>query len=305
MKTKLNNAEFRLVPPADQRLQNLVPFPIQIVTSADPIRMPEDSIRILKGEATDVATANMSQTGVWNSIQDDPEVLSHGLPLSARLIQGPQVFFENPTREILIPQLNDPSSQTNLSERRWKFRSTAEKNLVMKMVAQFINDIPGAHGVTETILAIADELFTNALFNAPFDDLDSTLDRSTLVVLDAEMSAELIIGHTKDKIFLGCTDAYGTLNCERLIKRIFNGFKDGISSALNMERGGAGIGMLRMVDLSAHIFVLVERNKKTLIGCGFPLNRSPKKIRTAPKNFYFQSYHDVTFKGGKMRVERR
>ena len=154
-------------------------------------------------------------------------------------------------------------------------------------------------------MSISDELFTNALFNAPFGDLDSTLDRTTLVVLNPEMAAEIIVGNTQDRILIGCIDVFGTLNCENLLERIYKGFSGGIGQALNMETGGAGIGILRMVDLSSDIYVVVEKDKRTLVACSFMLKRSSRKTRETGKNFYFQSFQIIEGSSAKIRVERR
>ncbi len=285
--------------------KNPLPFPVQTLLTDESPTLPEDCISIRKGDSPDKLVHYMTKTGVWNTIQDESEFFKDRLFLSAHLIQNPNLFFVKPTKEILAPTEDLIPGEKLISERRWKFRSSVQKHEVINDIKSYLMKIPGAKGVAETALIIAEELYTNALFNAPFGDLNSTLDRSTLVVLDPEMAVEIIVGSTENRLFVGCIDSFGTLSCENLLERIYNGFNAGFNKSVNMEMGGAGIGVLRMVDLASDIYAIVERDKRTLIGCGFVLKRSSKKIRQTAKTFHFQSFQNIVSPSGVIRVERR
>jgi hypothetical protein len=286
-----------------------IPFPVQILVNNEKPQFPEECIGLKHAETPDIIANYMSATGVWNTVQNEPELLNKRLSISAHLIQNPKYFFEKPSEAILTPAFETASANKSesdlIKEKRWRFRSSGEKHGILNDLKLYLEEIPGARGITGTIVSITDELFTNALFNAPFGDLNSTLDRTTLVVLDPDMSGQIIVGHTKDRLFVGCLDVFGSLDCNHLLERIYKGFNAGFSNSMNMNKGGAGIGILRMIDLASDIYVIVEKEKKTLVGCSFLLNQSSKKTRMSSKNFHFQNYQIIESPTGSIRVERR
>jgi hypothetical protein len=72
-----------------------------------------------------------------------------------------------------------------------------------------------------------------------------------------------------------------------------------------MKIGGAGVGMLRMIDLAPNIFIVAERGRRTFVGCTFPLNTSLRKVKQTPKNFLLSNFENFESEATSIRVERR
>ncbi|CAM6005643.1 unnamed protein product [Sphagnum balticum] len=100
---------------------------------------------------------------------------------------------------------------------------------------------PGAKSLEDSILFVADELFTNALYNAPFADKDYSLDRSTMVFLDPALSPEIVISHNSKHLFLGCLDHFGSFDCEEFLKRSSKTTKLSAEDFVKLDVGGAGL----------------------------------------------------------------
>ncbi len=279
-------------------ISNSISLPLYKVKSdSQPIRhLAEECVKVLEGETIPQCLDYMEKTRVWNMVQSDSRQFEDRLLLVARLIHHPESFLKWPSQEVF---------NSIVVEKKWEFRTSTEKMRVLNSLRNYLGSIAGAKAIVESVVLAADELFTNAIYNAPFVDANYTLDRATVVVLDSEKSAQLLIAHDHERIFLACLDEFGTLNCEALIKTVQNCLKIGVSKSINLDVGGAGIGIFRVVDLSSEFFAVVEKENRTLVGCSFLLGKSSKQIRLSPKSFYFQIFQNIEFNSSKVRLERR
>src|ERR1019366_5831967 len=130
MKIKIANLDFAL---EEVTNQHSLPFPIRLLTDNEKPTLPEECISLGKLESADQVAVYMAETGVWNTIQGDPELLDDRLNLSANLIQNPKQFFEEPSMAIL-GSAGKSKTSSKISERRWRFRSLGEKHGIMEEI---------------------------------------------------------------------------------------------------------------------------------------------------------------------------
>jgi len=284
------------------------PLPVKIIDISGPIsvHLPEEYIGVRQHAPPDHAMRSMTETGVWNLVQFCKDDMDGRLSFASRLIQNPKGFLDNPSAQVLGTTNLKKTMQTgSMKEQRWSFRASSQKSDVLKSIYKYLKDIPGAKTISDALYYIADELFTNAIYNAPFADSEYSLDRSSLVYIDPNYSAEIIVSYNSKNLFIGCLDHFGSFNCEEFIKRTAQNFKITADALSKTGVGGAGIGMLRVIELSPDIIVVVEKNKRTIVGCSFPLGTSGRKIRETPKNFYIQSFEILENEFIRLRVETR
>lgn len=268
------------------------------------IHPPEQCISLSSHESPFQTVSQMVKTGVWQIVQTGHRNTEDRVRLAARLIQRPDEFLSDPAAQIFSSKQANPK-RSHYKERRWEFRSSSEKNALKRELLDFAKLAPGIRPILPSIDYIADELITNAIYNAPFGESGMTLDRSTAVVLDPHMMAQMIVAYDQEKIFVGCLDLFGSLNCDLLLKKLFKAYKIGISKAMNMGSGGAGIGIIRMIELAKEIFAVVEEGKRTVVGCTFLLGKASSKIVNSSKNFHFLQFETMDFRGLTARLEKK
>jgi len=261
--------------------------------------LTKDCIALSQGASVEESISEMVETGVWQVVQSKQQNLLGQLSVAATIIDRPDSFFDHPAEEIL------KSGKGAIQQKRWLFRSSSEKIMILKSIDAYLQEIKGANALRDAINQVADEFYTNALFNGPFGQEKFSLDRSTVVVLNSDKMAELIIGHDSERIFVACVDMFGTLDCQGLLERLNNSYRDGVSRSINMGKGGAGIGFLRVLSLSNDLYVISEEEKKTLVACTFLLGKSPKFSRTNPKNIHFQRYKKFELGASSFKIQKR
>lgn len=209
---------------------------------------------------------------------------------SVQMLNRPYDFFKWPACMILSPSAINDQNEKNLTEFWHQIRSSDHKETVLDQVRNYCQKLTKSSTLLNEISLAADELLTNAIFNAPFVDQENShhgIDRQNAKVdLHDPHRAELFIAHDEGRIVLGCRDSYGSLNWLNLLKRIRGCFRQGADSMMNFGDGGAGIGSY-MVFNSCHSYYLAVCPKQmTLICCSFLRSGSLVARENAPKNLH-------------------
>jgi hypothetical protein len=288
--------------------KDIIPFPLNVVDmSTTPVikKNPQEYIGIRQQTPASQLISSMNETGIWNIVQFSQADIEQKLKVASRIIQDPKTFLDSPGREFFESSASKGEKYKGQGENRFAFRASSQKRYILNMINSYVFSLAGAKTLIDPVLAVADELFTNALYNAPFGDKEYSLDRSTMVFLDPALSPEMIVAHNSKHLFLGCLDHFGSFDCEEFLKRSSKMTKLVASDFLKLDVGGAGFGMLRIIDLAPDVFVVVEKNKQTFIGCLFPLNVSSKKIKEASRNLCFKSFETFGREPNTVVVEKR
>lgn len=120
---------------------------------------------------------------------------------------------------------------------------------------------------------VADELFTNAIYNAPHvsfaengPGVARTHENGNTLSL---MPARLFLGADSSRIIIGSEDSYGTLNPCHLLKRLKACYTEGTNVAMNWSVGGAGLGTYMIFRSALAYYAGIEQGKRTVVACSF------------------------------------
>ncbi len=212
--------------------------------------------------------------------------------LTAELMQkDPRAFLNSPVTSILTPlDVNKVSEDASLTWKR-NFSKAKEKKLALQDLKTEMLKHKVNNSTATDILLIADELFTNAVFNAPFaaDTMRSPkVSRSdNSISMKSGDHGTLFMACNEERIILGCRDPYGQLRIENLLERIRDCYKDGVAKKMNFGDGGAGIGSFMIFDSVSNYYAVVEKEKATLLTVCIPLKMSSRKRSEVYKNIHW------------------
>ena len=131
-------------------------------------------------------------------------------------------FSEFPVSCILNPISASRETEENILLFKKNFDRADLKSSIMTGLENSLKNIEGASAVETDILSIADELYTNAVYNAPFVDLENSIPGASRKNVNIRMhhnkNAALFLGADTARVVIGCTDSYGSLNLLRLFK---------------------------------------------------------------------------------------
>jgi hypothetical protein len=116
--------------------------------------------------------------------------------------------------------------------------------------------------IVASLSDVAEELMTNALYDAPAEaGLAATVSRTVEVELPPERACEISYGVEGGGAFVRVRDPFGALTRERLLAVLERCNRSGI--ALDESRGGAGLGMWRVFSSSSTIVITVMPGRLT------------------------------------------
>jgi len=241
-----------------------------------------------------------ARTGIRNIINIHSEIWKKHLVTAFLMQLRPNMFIKDPCKTIntiyFSPQAeidrflaegeaDFPSTYKVLD---FTFGSSMEKSDLMEEILISLDSIPGAKRQKEEIMLIVDELFTNALYNAPTVSMGTgSISRKDSVSLKAEKKANIQITFDQESrnIYIGCVDLFGTLLPQQLVNKLNNTYKKGVESSITFGVGGAGIGVRLMYEKSDCMSICVQSEKKTCMMFSVPLTK--KKGEFSGKNLHF------------------
>ncbi len=214
------------------------------------------------------------------------------LNTSALMIHQPCDFVNDPVNGILNPT-KDLKKQQQIQGLDWSFSKASDKEHVLSELEQYLGSVSKSATLLTEVRLIADELFTNAVYNAPFVNIKTGANQEkdrrdqTVQMTDGKMGS-LFVANDSERIVIGCKDLYGALNVRSLIRRIRTCLTDGLGQSMNMEgKGGAGIGSYMVFDSSSSYYAGVVSGESTIVCCALPIKMSGKKRSQVPKNLSY------------------
>lgn len=217
--------------------------------------------------------------------------LSEGVNSAALLLKNSSAISSYPLSTALRPEDAGALTEQALCLYEAKFVESDQKTQLMDDLQAVLlkkNVIPT---IASDVLNIADELFTNAVYNAPFVDFENNsvgIQRhGANIRMHPGKEGRLILGADESRIVIGCRDTYGTLNLIKLFTRIKSCYEKGVAANINMSRGGAGIGSYMVFHAAMSYFAVVDQGLQTTICCTLPLKMSGRTRAELPKNLHF------------------
>lgn len=213
------------------------------------------------------------------------------LHTSALMLTSPELFFEKPLTSILMPDKVRQLDDSKFEIWATSFHKISEKVDVISEIRSLIEERLGYQTIASDIGLIADELFTNAIFNAPYVDqktyLNPGLSRSdSNTAMPEPNRGRVFIGLEGKRLVVGVKDPFGTLNISKLFKRIKNCHDNGVAENINTGPGGAGIGSYLVYQASTSYYAAVNEGEATILCCSIPLEMSGRKRQQLPKNIH-------------------
>jgi hypothetical protein len=274
-----------------------LPEDVVIISADDPVPDKTDPTKIIAigpGLSTEAALDYLVKSGVRHLLPGDSPDLTLQLQCTAELIAAPSNFIKNPGQMIL-------RTETEHHGVRIKVKGSKDRQFIHSSIEGFIETIPAYMTIKDSLLVIADELVTNAVFNAPTDDVlqkhkFAHRSRKEDIRLEAGFSAELFIIVHESQLLIGCHDHYGSLDCLPFLKRLQNSYSGQQSVQVDMNAGGAGIGSRMVLDHCSSFFAVVREKKDTVICCVLPLHTRMRKIETMSKSLHFVTFKESSAK---------
>lgn len=215
---------------------------------------------------------------------------ANDLNTSALMLSEPNVFLGNPLASILTPTAANPLQEQVLKKFCFKFSTSQQKVEMLDGLTKFTKSLDSSDSLMVKVHAIIDELFTNAIFNAPFVKGTAKPDvknRNQVLQMHEGKSGEIFAGSDGKRLVFGCRDPYGSLDLTRLLVRVRDCYKDGVAGHMNMGNGGAGIGSFLVFHTCSSYYAGVHEGNATVICCSLPLRMSNRERETVPKNFHW------------------
>lgn len=160
-------------------------------------------------------------------------------------------------------------------------RSTKDRAQILAHLETFLSQQTKLNTVSDLALQIADELYTNALYNAPFQSTpEIQLDRKTHIINSADESIEFFAAFDNDQLLIGCIDNHGSLDRDRFTAHLLKAYAANQVQP-ELGGGGAGIGLKMIIDNSANFYVYCEQGKKTVMSCGLLLKGRKSNLTEA------------------------
>ncbi|MBX7231213.1 MAG: hypothetical protein K1X29_03910 [Bdellovibrionales bacterium] len=206
---------------------------------------------------------------------------------STLMIHQPDEFLIHPVQTILNHDKNNSAEILF----QIQFATMKEKNTLLEETTKALQKKNHTSTVVSQSLLIADELITNAILNGPKlynipDQYLENLENNTPKTLDPSLKAEFILAQDENRILILCRDDYGSLDVIRLMNRLYDCNKLGLSASMRMGTGGAGIGSYLIFNTGSSYYVGVKKGLKTVIGSTLHWKWSHKKRSSEFKNIH-------------------
>lgn len=139
--------------------------------------------------------------------------------------------------------------------------------------------------LADTIRTAADELITNALYNAPVDAQGrhrfSHLNRGVAVELGSSEVVEVTLGVDGKQLALRVTDPFGSLEPERLYASLARGVE---TAGVEDKPGGAGLGLGWVFRTAAQLLVTIVAGRYTEIITLYDLIATNRAMVARPRS---------------------
>lgn len=210
---------------------------------------------------------------------------------SARiLLQHPNDFFKHTISTVLFPEQASPEEKKNriLSV---DFNCSDQKPLILASLEKELAHLVRSGSYRSELITVADEMITNAVYNAPFVDVSNSSSgasrRQKTLKLEPGKTATFFMGADESRLAIGCVDPYGKLNVPKLLERIKNCYDTSVAENINMNgSGGAGIGTYMIFHLSMSSFIGVVPGRATVFCSVFPRQGSNVTRHEKLKNLH-------------------
>lgn len=195
---------------------------------------------------------------------------------SAEVITSPHSYFQSHGQSLL-------KNSSKVLEAQ--FSEVQHKVAAVEKVEQFNSGFK-SQSLAESTRAIFEELFMNALYDAPREAKAYQIGDSESYLKGK--SAVMRIFKNESRLVISCEDPFGSMRLDKLIDRMQEVYRLGLGPAMNMKEstGGAGIGSVIIFEHCESLFIGVDPGNKTLVSCVLPIGLSLKQRDALSKTIH-------------------
>lgn len=208
------------------------------------------------------------------------------LASSIALIEDPDLYFKSPLLVALDPKGQAKQPLLRFEQEFW---SSRQKSDLIGSLINAVSSFAKPRSLGDDVRQVADEMFMNAIFNAPFEPTVAKADRTKEVSYPDQKKGRLSLGVLNDRIALCCEDPFGSLEARKFLGRILYCFDHGVRRAMNFRDGGAGIGGLLIFEACQSLFIGVKPQVATTIVATFAIGKGSRARRGLPKNLHIMA----------------
>lgn len=233
-----------------------------------------------------------TELGYAHVVQKNGLEYAKELQTTEALIERPTEFFKYPIASIFNPSDLSPEGEKRAVLSDVLFTGSGQKREVLDGFIRAMESRQLSQTMIEDITLVADEMFTNAVFNAPFVDQkthkNANVSRQSMEVNFAkDKPGRLVLAADSTRLMIACEDPYGSLNLNGYLSKIKATYDRGAAATMNFGSGGAGIGSYIIFNTGASLFVGVKQGRATIIACLLPLGLSNRKRALLPKHLHW------------------
>lgn len=212
------------------------------------------------------------------------------LESAAAMVLSPASIVEFPLCTILSPKSCSREQELALCRYSVRFSSSAEKVGILGRMGEELKGVGLSDSVWHDIRLVADELMTNAVYNAPFANTNEKMDRKNCVTLEEGLFATIKLAWIDERVVLVCEDPFGSLQIRPFLDGILRCYEENPANCINWSKGGAGIGSFFIFANCLSLFIGVQANQKTVFGCVFFPTREGRLLTEKNKGIHYASF---------------
>lgn len=167
-------------------------------------------------------------------------------------------------------------------------RSSNDKDLVLNAAEELGDTLSLGNRKTSLLMTVAEELTTNALYDAPVDDRlrarHANLPRSERVELAPHEEVRVTLASDGRRVGISVEDPFGSLKAETVVEYLAKCFRRGLDQ-IDRKQGGAGLGLFYAFNSLSHFVVNIEPRKRTEFIGLLEVHGSYREFEQKPKSF--------------------
>jgi len=223
--------------------------------------MAKDWVFVEESLEPDQVVTEMKMKSLQYILQRNSGRFEKDVQAMGRLFENTADYFESEFNFVPDPVLKS---------QRIIFDAPADKDVMKKDTMGFVDQL-GSPGVSQAAEAVIEELYMNAMLDAPREAQKKGYDSKP-------KSAEFFLCQTENCLQISCTDSYGSLEIQRFLGRMSEVYERGAGAAINFATGGgAGLGCVILFEHSCAMILGVQAGQKTKVTCLISLGMSNRQ----------------------------
>jgi hypothetical protein len=273
------------------KLAGQAPILVDLDVTPLKVAVPTNVYAVATNLGPEAILASAIDFNVQHICQKDGFNFEKEIKVTELLVRQPDSLIECPLSTIMDPENYSKERDISLTRLVTEFSSSTEKELTIERIVDCLVSNGISRALTEDVLAVSDELFTNAIYNAPFVDLKTGRNpgvsrQDAEVRMDFTRKGSISLAFDQSQLVISCRDPYGSLNIRHFIEKIQKTYSRGPAATLNFGPGGAGLGSYIIFNTGLSLYFGVDHGHTTVVCCVIPVGLSYRRRIQLPKHLH-------------------